>query len=280
VPTDASGRTNILGAAAACRWGEGHGVLPLHACGLWNKPNRHPLSDERYSGHGRNRRRISVVELSLLQKLPLFSNLPDADLRRIALLLRVHHFPKHAVLFSEGDAGLGVWVGLRGTIKLVKSDSLGGEQLLKVVAPEQFFAEVVLFDGGGYPATAIAQTDCTTAVLYNADARALLSERPELAWHFLHVLSQRLRTAQERIRILCGSDATVRLAEILLHVAKEQGRDQLVLGRQDLANMVGVARETVSRVLSVFAAEGYIVTGRNTIALVNKQGLASLIDNQ
>ena len=223
---------------------------------------------------------MAVVEQALLQKLPLFSALPAADLARLASLLRVHEYQKGAILFSEGDLGLGVWLALKGVVKLVKTDSQGGEQLLKIVSPEQFFAEVVLFDGGHYPATAIAGSDCTLAVLYNADARALLSSHPELAWRFLHIMSERLRTAQERIRILAGSDATVRLAAILLHIAKEQGRDEVLLSKQDLANIAGIARETVSRILSVFKDEGYVVTGRNKIAIVNKRRLAALVDNQ
>ncbi|MBT9133864.1 MAG: Cyclic AMP receptor protein [Firmicutes bacterium] len=221
-----------------------------------------------------------MIDQALLKKLPLFSDLPTADLTRLAALLKVHIYQKHEVLFSEGEAGLGVWLVLRGAVKLVKTDRQGGEQLLKVVAPEQFFAEVVLFDGGSYPATAIAQSDCTLAVLYNADARALLGAHPELAWRFLHTMSERLRTAQERIRILSGSDATVRLASILLHIAKEQGEDHMALSKQDLANMAGIARETVSRILAVFRDEGCIIAGRNKIAIVNKRRLAALIDDQ
>lgn len=219
-----------------------------------------------------------MIEQSLLKQLPLFSDLPTVHLASIASLLKVYHYQKHELLFSEGEAGLGVWLLLRGAVKLVKTDSQGGEQLLKVVAPEQFFAEVVLFDGGTYPATAIAQSDCTVAVLYNADARALLSSHPELAWRFLHTMSERLRAAQERIRILAGSDATVRLAALLLQVAKEQGQSQLSLSKQDLANMAGIARETVSRILSVFRDEGYIQTGRNKLVIVNKRRLAALVD--
>ncbi|MBT9177058.1 MAG: Cyclic AMP receptor protein [Firmicutes bacterium] len=221
-----------------------------------------------------------MIDQALLKKLPLFNDLPAPDLARLASLLKVHYYQRHEILFSEGEAGLGVWLALRGTVKLVKTDSQGGEQLLKVVAPEQFFAEVVLFDGGSYPATAIAQSDCTLAVLYNADARALLSAHPELAWRFLHTMSERLRTAQERIRILAGSDATIRLASILLHIAKEQGQDQMALSKQDLANMAGITRETVSRILAVFKDEGCIITGRNKIAITNKSQLAALIDHQ
>lgn len=216
------------------------------------------------------------IDTSLLRRLPLFKDLTASDLDRIASFLKPRRLNRNEALFYEGDPGLGIWLLLNGSIKLTKTDSTGREQLLKVVLPHEFFAEVVLFDGGTYPATAVASTDGLAYVLYNDDARALIYAHPELAWHFLHVLSQRLRTAQDRIRILCASDVTARLAAILLHLAQEQQTVHLQLGRQDLANMAGVARETVSRILSSFAEAGHIKLGRNMIGIIHKDKLAEI----
>lgn len=216
------------------------------------------------------------MDIATLRKLSLFKELSDTDLKRIASTLKMRSFCKGDTLFNEGDIGLGVWLVVSGTVKLVKMDALGREQLLKVVQPNEFFSEVVLFDGGAYPATALAAADGMAAVLYNTDAKILIKEHSELAWHFLHVLSARLRTAQDRIRILCSVDVTSKLAATLLHIAREQGSDVVALGRQDIANMAGVARETVSRILSSFADEGYIRLGRNKISIINKKLLSTV----
>lgn len=214
------------------------------------------------------------MDIVTLRKLSLFKDLNEVDIKRIANILKTRAFLKGDVLFSEGSAGLGVWLVVQGSVKLIKMDASGREQLLKVVKENEFFSEVVLFDGGNYPATAIAASEGIAVVLYNGDAKALIHAYPELAWHFLHILSTRLRTAQDRIRILCATDVTSKLAAILLHVAREQKSTVLALGRQDVANMAGVARETVSRILTSFAEQGYIELGRNKISLINQKHLS------
>ena len=214
------------------------------------------------------------MDIVTLRKLSLFKDLSDANLKIVTSTLKTRSFSKGDVLFSEGATGLGVWLVAQGSVKLVKMDATGREQLLKVVQQNEFFSEVVLFDGGAYPATAVASTEGVAVVLYNSDAKALIHAHPELAWHFLHVLSTRLRTAQDRIRILCATDVTSKLAAILLHVARQQNSTVLALGRQDIADMAGVARETVSRILTSFAMQGSIELGRNKISILNQKHLS------
>ncbi|MBT9158521.1 MAG: Transcriptional activatory protein AadR [Firmicutes bacterium] len=112
------------------------------------------------------------------------------------------------------------------------------------------------------------------AIIYNADALLLVQSHPRLAWHFLRVLSARLRLAQERNRILSAGAASAKVAATLLLLSQEQGQDSIPLGQQDLANMAGLARETVSRVLVSFAKEGLITLRRKNITLVEKKQLA------
>ena len=216
------------------------------------------------------------MDTATLRKLALFAELSELDLKTIASITKIRSFHKSEVLFSEGARGLGVWLVVDGSVKLIKMDALGREQLLKVVQRNEFFSEVVLFDGGAYPATAVAVSEGTAAVIYNSDAKALIRQHPELAWHFLHVLSARLRTAQDRIRILCATDVTSKLAAILLHLAREQKSATLILSRQDLANMAGVARETVSRILTGFAEQGYVELARSKITILNEKHLSSV----
>lgn len=216
------------------------------------------------------------MEAALLRKLPLFSSLSADDLQAVAAIVRLRRVEKGDVLFAEGEPGLAVWLVCSGAVKLVKTDSTGREQLLKTVEPQEFFAEVVLFDGGTYPATAVAASEGEVGILYNADACKLVHAHPNLAWHFLKVLSARLRRAQGRIQILCQGDAAVKIAATLLYLAQEKGTDHLAIGQQDLADMAGIARETVSRVLAKLSSEGLIVALRKKITLIDKEGLAAL----
>lgn len=218
-------------------------------------------------------RSISISS-ALLRKLPLFSELPLEDLQFVSSIVRTRCVNEGELLFAEAEPGLGVWFVLEGAVRLVKTDPLGREQLLKVVMPQEFFAEVVLFDGGSYPATAIAAMEGSVAIIYNADALLLVQSHPTLAWHFLRVLSARLRLAQERNRILSAGAASAKVAATLLLLSQEQGQDSIPLGQQDIADMAGLARETVSRVLVSFAKKGLISLRRKNITLVEKKQLA------
>ena len=216
------------------------------------------------------------MEAALLRKFPLFSTLAAEDLQAVAAIVRMRHVVRGEVLFAEGEPGLALWIVCSGAVKLVKTDAAGREQLLKTVEPQEFFAEVVLFDGGNYPATAVAASEGEVGILYNADACQLLHAHPKLAWHFLRVLSARLRRAQGRIQILCQGDAAVKIAATLLYLAHEKGTDDIAVGQQDLADMAGIARETVSRVLAKLSSEGLIVAGRKKITLLDLERLAML----
>lgn len=207
------------------------------------------------------------MNMKVIQQMALFQGLPASALERIVSIMKSRSFSTKEILFSEGDLGQGVWILIEGSVRLIRADADGREQLLKVVRPHEVFSEVVLFDGGPYPATAIAAENGTASVLYNRDAEQLLQQHPTLAWHFLKVLSRRLRTAQERIRILSSTDVMQKLAATLLHLAEEQGSQNLSISQQDLANMLGVARETISRSLGALATEGVVNLRRNRVEI-------------
>jgi CRP/FNR family transcriptional regulator len=213
------------------------------------------------------------MDIERLRDAGPFKDLPQTVLTNIVAVMRNREFLRGEILFSEGEPGQGIWIVHKGTVKLVKTDALGREQLLKIVSPYEVFAEVVFFDDGPYPATAVAADNGRAMVLYNRDAEALISEHPSVAWHLLRVLSRRLRLAQERIRILSAADVTQKLAATLLHLSEQQNSPSLSLSHQDLANMLGTTRETVSRVLGSMASDGSVALGRNRVLIKSRQNL-------
>ena len=216
------------------------------------------------------------MDIHIMKSIPLFKGLPLTTLEDIRSILKERSFARGETLFTEGELGQGLWILRTGAIKLVKVDLEGREQLLKTVRPPEVFSEVVLFDGGPYPVTAQATERSTVSVLYNQDAEALLQEHPSLSWHFLQVLSRRLRVAQERIRILGVTDVTQKLAAILIHLSDEQKSLTLVTSHQDLANMIGTARETVSRALRGLSEVGILSLRRNKVILADKRILQEI----
>ena len=215
--------------------------------------------------------------LRYLQKVPLFHGLSEDQLLEISRLLFERSYNKGRIIFMEGEPGEAVYILKAGFIKLTKRLEDGREHILHFVNPGEVFAEVVLFGGGNYPATAEVQEASVVGVLRNQDIERLLSSHPNMAVEMLRIMSKRLRTAQEKIMNLALHDTSRRLAFTLLKMAEDHGvthpRGTLInfsLTNQEFANLTGTSRETVNRMLNSFKRAGAIDIERQQIILTNK----------
>ena len=222
--------------------------------------------------------------LRYLQKVPLFHGLSEDQLLEISRLLFERSYNKGRIIFMEGEPGEAVYILKAGFIKLTKRLEDGREHILHFVNPGEVFAEVVLFGGGNYPATAEDQEASVVGVLRNQDIERLLSSHPNMAVEMLRIMSKRLRTAQEKIMNLALHDTSRRLAFTLLKMAEDHGvthpRGTLInfsLTNQEFANLTGTSRETVNRMLNSFKRAGAIDIERQQIILTNKNKLEDLL---
>lgn len=222
--------------------------------------------------------------LRYLQKVPLFHGLSEDQLLEISRLLFERSYNKGRIIFMEGEPGEAVYILKAGLIKLTKRLEDGREHILHFVNPGEVFAEVVLFEGGNYPATAEVQEASVIGVLRNQDIERLLSSHPNMAVEMLRIMSKRLRTAQEKIMNLALHDTSRRLAFTLLKMAEDHGvrhpRGILInfsLTNQEFANLTGTSRETVNRMLNSFKRAGAIDIERQQIILTNKNKLEDLL---
>jgi CRP/FNR family transcriptional regulator len=215
--------------------------------------------------------------LEILKKVAFFSQLEDEELQSVLSKLRVNEFSKGEILFREGEPGEALHVLLEGLIKLSKLSYEGKEQILHYVHPGGIFAEVVLFDGGPYPATAEAVENCRVGILNNRDMAGLVLSNSRLALDLLKILSRRLRAAQLTIRDLALHDADRRLARLLVKLAERHGSStskgiklNTLITREEMANIIGTTRETVARILSRFQKEGRLHLYKGKIILTKE----------
>ncbi len=200
------------------------------------------------------------------QHLYWFENLNEADFSILLPLVHCRRIEKETILFNEGDSGNGVHFVLSGLVKVVRTSEDGREHILRIVQPGETFAEVVLFTGRPYPATAIAATTCDIAFLPTAALETAVKASPELAVRLIHTLAERLYLVQEKVKLLALDNVAERTAAILLALAKEQGQPEKngvielpwELTRQELANLVGATRETLARTLSAMKKDGLV----------------------
>jgi CRP/FNR family transcriptional regulator len=212
-----------------------------------------------------------------LQAIPYFASLPAAALAALGTRCTLRAFKRGAVVFEEDARAAGLWVVLAGRVKLVRTSAAGREQVLHVEAPGATLAEVPVFDGGGYVATAIAIDDAR--LLFVPRSVVLQACRHgDVALGVIAVLARRVRTFAGLIEDLALRDVTARVAGWLLAEARRGGGDTVVLAatREEIGTRLGTVRELVSRALGRLQAAGMITVRGRTVRVHDGARLAAL----
>ncbi len=212
---------------------------------------------------------------ALLARVPIFSDLSEAELKFVSDRAVGKRYSVGELIFQEGDPCAGLFVIESGDVRIFKTSAGGREQVLTVEHAGNSVAELPVFDGGSYPASASAATDCTLLFISRNDFRALCLEHPEVALKVLRMVGIRLRRLVGIIEELSFTTVRHRLAALLLRLAREAGpRDgraefKVAASNQELASQIGTVRELVSRNLSRFQAEGLIEMDGKNITIPN-----------
>jgi len=209
---------------------------------------------------------------SCLGKTTVFADLAENELGFLAHRAVVRHVQAGEILFFEGDACAGLWVVESGRVKIFKTAPNGREQVLTIDGPGSSVAELPVFDGGKYPASAAAVEDTTLLFISKEDFRALCLNHPEVALKVLRVVGRRLRSLVGIIEELSFKTVRHRLVSMLLLLAKDGQRTPggievtLPATHQELAARIGTVRELVSRGLGRLQAQNLIqVDGRKIV---------------
>jgi len=204
----------------------------------------------------------------LLRTVPIFSELTDGDIASLSRLTNRRRYPKDTVVFFENEEGDFFFTIVEGRIKVTILGDDGREIILSVLGPGDFFGEMALLDGGPRSASAMAVDDTRTIALDRGDFRAMLESRPQAAMAVLAAVASRVREADEMAGGLAFLDVGGRVAKKLLELAASHGirrEDGVLLDvpltQEEIANMVGVTRESVNRHLAYFRREG-VIRGR------------------
>ncbi|MGA7174821.1 MAG: Crp/Fnr family transcriptional regulator [Candidatus Acidiferrales bacterium] len=220
-----------------------------------------------------------VVE-TILRKTPLFASLTDKEMEALAGRVNNRRFERGALLFSEGDPCTGLFLVASGKIRIFKLSPTGREQVLAVEGPGSSFAELPVFDGGNYPASASALEDAEVLFISRKDFQNFCREHPEVALKVLSVVGSRLRRLVGIIEDLSFTTVRHRLIAVLLRLVQASGtaskegvRLELTKTHQDLAAELGTVRELVSRNLSRLQAEGFLEVDGRIIIVKDLAGL-------
>jgi CRP/FNR family transcriptional regulator/CRP/FNR family cyclic AMP-dependent transcriptional regulator len=221
----------------------------------------------------------------LLQRVPFLAALSEDDLRWLTERLRRRKYTRGDIIFQKDDPGQSLFIIESGSVRIYMPGTQGADLTLAVMGPGDFFGDQSLLDGRPRSASAMAAGDSVLLSLERSDFTTLMRSRPDAALAILAVLSQRLRETDQTASDLAFLDVSGRLARKLLDLAETNGveRDdgvllQVGLTQEDLANMIGVTRESVNRNLSVFRRLGLIGREGRKIIIRDPKGLRTYCD--
>jgi CRP/FNR family cyclic AMP-dependent transcriptional regulator len=215
------------------------------------------------------------VNQDSIKGMPYFSGL---DVSVLAAVSR-HFFEKKAVrgdiLVFEGAPADVLFFVVAGVIKVFKTSADGKEQILRIIRPGDTFNDVPVL-GGVNLASAAAMSAAVLNGIKKKELEALAKEYPQIALNIINVLSQRVQEMIELVEDLSFRNVSGRVAKILLeHTGRGDGENPR-LTQQEMAAMIGTAREMVGRSFRNLEEEGAIRIERNRIVIINKDALKKI----
>lgn len=211
---------------------------------------------------------------SVLRKTALFAGLNDKETSTLASRFSKRKIGRGEILFSEGDPCAGLFLVSAGKIRIYKDSADGRMQVLAMEEPGSSFAELPVFDGGNYPASASAVEDSEVLFISRRDFQSFCREHPDFALKVIAVVGSRLRRLVNIIEELSFTTVRQRLIALLLRLARESGKSaagrihmELPMSHQELAAELGTVRELVTRNLSRLQAEGFLEVDGRTIVI-------------
>lgn len=228
----------------------------------------------------------SVSRSHILKATPLFATLDEPEVASLAAHCESRTYAPGTILFMEGEPCKGLYIVVSGRVRIFKTSPGGREQILAVEGPGASVAELPVFDGGSYPASAAALEKTEAMFVSRIDLRTICLEKPEVSLKLLQVVGARLRRLVGIIEELSFTTVRHRLISLLLREAKARGQAtergvmfSLDFSHQELAAQIGTVRELVSRNLARLQAQSFIEMNGRQITILNLEGLeADLAD--
>jgi CRP-like cAMP-binding protein len=250
----------------------------MNTLSLVSQPSRSPLDALAQDEAARVR--------ATLARVSIFKGLSGEVLEDLAARVAVRRTPGGQLVVPPARVGEALHIIMGGRVKLVRFGDSGREVTLSVLRPGDIFGEAAIFDGTARAVSPVALDPVTVLVLLRADLEAHLARHPETAIRLLAEMAHRQHKADETIAELALCDVSERLIRRLVGLAREEGGGAadggLALRRrptqQDLANMVGSCRETVSRMFNQLARRGLIVPHGRGLVLTPR--LLQMLDPQ
>jgi CRP-like cAMP-binding protein len=209
-----------------------------------------------------------------MTKIPIFSMVEEKQQSYISDLIAHSEYKKGQLICSQGELCNKVYIIHKGKVKIYKYTKEGKEQILYILSEGDFIGDMNLLKQGDFQFNAVALEHVVMYTLNKEDFKVIVKSTPEITFKILEELQDRLVNLERLIQTLSTKDVESRLAYMLLSFIKSFSKEttrgielKVPLNREDMANLIGITRETMSRKLASLQEAGIIelVRGKKII---------------
>lgn len=194
-------------------------------------------------------------------------------------------YSKGGIIFSPGDQGNLIYYVLSGSVKIYSLSGCGKEIIYWFCQPKDFFGLAEVCGGEIRTVLAEAVEDTEVLCINRTNFEELISRSPKIAVFIMRILGSRIRQAHETIKDLVACDVRSRMAQLLIKLGQICGCShngvitiEKKFTHQEMANMIGATRTTVTEVMNEFRKNGFIECDGSRITILDYARLSSLID--
>ena len=222
-------------------------------------------------------------KLWYLKHIRLFEGISPSEMQEMEKITRMEEVKKRQPLYLPGDPSSNVYLLKKGRVKIANSAPSGKEVTFDILEPGEVFGELEVLEDAPRSTSAETLDDTLICVIPRKDFDQYLAMHPNVTVKLTKLIGLRLRKIQSRVEDLVFRDVPARLAHLLSELSKTDGvadkqgiRLKAKLTHQEMANLIGCSRETVSTIMGQFRDQGLIQMDGRAITIINEKGLLEI----
>lgn len=201
----------------------------------------------------------------------LFRDFTPEEMVLVESMTTLQSFPKRRILYTPGETGEALFLLRKGAIQIYRLSPEGRKLVIAHLLPYSFFGEMSCIGQGMYDAFAEATEDSLVITMNCADLERLLMSKPQVALRILEAFGKRVIEAEQQLEDIAFKGLVARIASLLLREAEDG--EVKGLTHRDIAERLGVYRETATNGLNELKSAGIIAIGRKRISIRDNKRL-------
>ena len=204
----------------------------------------------------------------------LFRDFDEEEMREVESVTATRRFARGAVLYTPGETGEALFLLREGAVQIYRMSPEGRKLVIAHLLPFSFFGEMTCIGQGMYDTYAEVTEDSVLLMMNCADLERLLASKPRVARRILEAFGRRVLEAERQLEDIAFKGMAARVAALLLREADDG--EVRGLSHQDIAERLGVYRETATNALNELKAASVISIGRKHITILDRERLTRL----